>query len=89
MSNLCQVVLRTGWGTALLVDGATTMSAKVRARDDPLEGDAPYVEGDQIYEDEEEDEEDANVGAYEDEIYGKPLLPAFSLPFRSHCPAVY
>lgn len=43
----------------------------IRARDDPLEGDAPYVEGEQIEEDEEEEEEDVNIGAYEDEIYGE------------------
>ncbi|SPO22599.1 related to CKB1 - casein kinase II, beta subunit [Ustilago trichophora] len=41
----------------------------IRARDDPLEGDVPYVEGEQIEEDEEEEEEDVNIGAYEDEIY--------------------
>lgn len=46
------------------------MSNPIRARDDPLEGDLPYAEGDQIEEDEEEEEEeDVNIGAYEDEIY--------------------
>uniref|UniRef100_V5GK11 Casein kinase II subunit beta n=1 Tax=Kalmanozyma brasiliensis (strain GHG001) TaxID=1365824 RepID=V5GK11_KALBG len=42
------------------------MSSAVR---DPLEGDIPYVDGEQIEEDEEEEEEDVPIGAYEDEIY--------------------
>lgn len=61
------------------------MSSAVR---DPLEGDIPYVEGEQIEEDEEEEDEDVPIGAYEDEIYGKsssctlirhPLQPANTL----------
>lgn len=48
-----------------------TMSSAVR---DPLEGDIPYVEGEQIEEDEEEEDEDVPIGAYEDEIYGKSSI---------------
>ncbi|GAC97173.1 casein kinase subunit II beta [Pseudozyma hubeiensis SY62] len=45
------------------------MASNIRARDDPLEAELPYVSGEQIEEDEEEEEEDIPVGAYEDEIY--------------------
>ncbi|CBQ70496.1 related to CKB1-casein kinase II, beta subunit [Sporisorium reilianum SRZ2] len=45
------------------------MSSTIRPRDDPLEGDLPYAEGEQIEEDEEDEDEAVNLGAYEDEIY--------------------
>lgn len=47
------------------------MSSNIRPRDDPLEGDLPYAEGEQIEEDEEEEDEAVQLGAYEDEIYGE------------------
>ncbi|TKY85062.1 hypothetical protein EX895_006142 [Sporisorium graminicola] len=45
------------------------MSSNILPRDDPLEGDLPYAKGEQIEEDEEEEDEAVNLGAYEDEIY--------------------
>ncbi|SYW78205.1 related to CKB1 - casein kinase II, beta subunit [Ustilago bromivora] len=51
------------------------MNNPVRPRDDTLDdGGISYALGDQIEEDDEEEEQDVNVGTYEDEIYGK-LLP--------------
>lgn len=62
----------------------------IRARDDPLEGDTPYVEGEQIEEDEEEEEEDVQIGAYEDEIYGTlPRLLSHSLLLVSSVSPAY